>query len=83
MYIQRRHDVDPLTGVDGTQLWLLPNLEEILAPAGRGSRGATTAVIWIKREDEPDDILVYGTQSGHLVVWKEMKRPEKVSSCVR
>ena len=57
----------------------MPNLEEVSAPAGPGCRGATTALTWIRREDEPDDILVYGTQSGHLVAWKEVKQPEKVS----
>lgn len=34
-------------------------------------RGATTVLTWIRREDEPNDALVYGTQRGFLVCWRQ------------
>ena len=56
----------------------MPVLTPIDGPSGAGHRGATTAIIWITRDDEPEDVLVYGTQSGHLVVWKEVHRHSQV-----
>ena len=40
-------------------------------PTQAGFRGATTALIWVRREDKVEDSLVYGTQAGYLVGWKE------------
>jgi hypothetical protein len=33
-------------------------------------------VIWIRREDEPDEVLFYGTQSGYLVCWRQVQHPK-------
>ncbi|KJA13943.1 hypothetical protein HYPSUDRAFT_98037, partial [Hypholoma sublateritium FD-334 SS-4] len=41
-----------------------------------GNRGATTALAWIRREDEPDDGLIYGTASGLVVCWREVSGRE-------
>ncbi|KAJ7826761.1 hypothetical protein B0H13DRAFT_1918029 [Mycena leptocephala] len=35
------------------------------------SGGATTAITWINRDDEPGDILVYRTINGYLVTWQQ------------
>jgi hypothetical protein len=51
----------------------MPDLREIIRPSGVGRRGATTSLAWIRREDAPEDVLVYGTQAGDVVVWKEKK----------
>ena len=40
-------------------------------PGGAGKRGTTTALTWVRRDDEVEDGVVYGTQGGYLVVWKE------------
>ncbi|KAJ6559598.1 hypothetical protein B0H19DRAFT_1260311 [Mycena capillaripes] len=34
-------------------------------------RGATTTITWTNRDDEPGDILFYGTINGYLVSWKQ------------
>src|SRR5947209_7392961 len=68
-----------ITGMEGTQLWKLPNAKRIAIPCEAGARGATTSLIWAKRDDEPDDVLFYGTQGGILVGWKEVKHEKVVS----
>lgn len=45
-------------------------MKPLESPVGAGNRGATTAIAWVRREDEPEDGLIYGTQNGHLVCWK-------------
>jgi hypothetical protein len=40
-------------------------------PANGGLRGATTAITWTNRDDEPGDILFYGTINGYLVSWQQ------------
>ncbi|KAF7324373.1 WD40 repeat-like protein [Mycena venus] len=39
--------------------------------APSGSRGATTYLLWVRREEEPAEILIFGTQLGLLVCWKQ------------
>ncbi|KAJ7478959.1 WD40-repeat-containing domain protein, partial [Mycena latifolia] len=58
-------------GTDGVKLWDLTKLADLLRPNGAGIRGATSALLWIRREDEPGELLVYGTQMGYVVVWKQ------------
>ncbi|RDB18853.1 hypothetical protein Hypma_014539 [Hypsizygus marmoreus] len=67
-------------GVDGVRLWNLRTATELARPSGAGQRGATTALAWIQREDEPDDGLVYGTANGYLVCWKETRGSEDLAS---
>lgn len=49
------------------------NGRQVSRPSGAGHRGATTALAWVRREDEPDDGLVFGTANGYLVSWKETR----------
>ncbi|KAJ7018621.1 WD40-repeat-containing domain protein [Mycena alexandri] len=58
-------------GSDGTRLWNLEQMSSIARPAGAGIRGATTALLWVRREDEAAEILFFGTQQGFLVCWKQ------------
>ncbi|KAJ7037649.1 WD40-repeat-containing domain protein [Mycena alexandri] len=56
---------------DGTRLWNLENMTAIARPAGAGIRGATTALLWVRREDEAAEVLFFGTHRGFLVCWKQ------------
>ncbi|KAJ7080660.1 WD40-repeat-containing domain protein [Mycena belliarum] len=58
-------------GTDGVKLWDLTTLAALARPNGAGIRGATSALVWIRREDEAGEILVYGTQIGFVVFWKQ------------
>ena len=60
-------------GIDGVNLWVLPTMTSLVTPNGAGQRGATTALVWVRREDDPDDVLFYGTQKGLLVCWKQSR----------
>ncbi|KAF7346868.1 hypothetical protein MSAN_01826200 [Mycena sanguinolenta] len=46
-----------------THLYLVSPVQEI--------GGATTCVLWVRREDEAAEILFYGTENGWLVCWKQ------------
>ncbi|KAJ7818027.1 WD40-repeat-containing domain protein [Mycena leptocephala] len=48
-------------GNDGTRIWNLAGMVEI----------STRPATWINRDDEPGDILVYGTINGYLVTWQQ------------
>ncbi|KAJ7036009.1 hypothetical protein C8F04DRAFT_1181782 [Mycena alexandri] len=41
-------------------------MREIESPKSPAIRGASTAFVWIKREDDLSEALFYGTQNGHL-----------------
>ncbi|KAE9383924.1 hypothetical protein BT96DRAFT_1027034 [Gymnopus androsaceus JB14] len=58
-------------GADGVRIWSLQTNGQLKGPTGAGTRGATTALTWISRTDDPDEALFYGTQSGALVCWKQ------------
>ncbi|KAJ6540095.1 WD40-repeat-containing domain protein [Mycena sp. CBHHK59/15] len=58
-------------GTDGTQIWDLETMQRIRSPVSPGPRGATTSVAWIKRDDEPGDVLFWGTQNGYVVCWRQ------------
>ncbi|KAG6903636.1 hypothetical protein DXG01_016112, partial [Tephrocybe rancida] len=72
-----RHIVsEVVVGADGVRIFDLRRsgkvrFSPVVTPVGVGIRGATTALAWIQREDEPDDGLVYGTQAGYVVCWKQ------------
>ncbi|KAJ6579911.1 hypothetical protein B0H10DRAFT_1744265, partial [Mycena sp. CBHHK59/15] len=36
-----------------------------------GVRGASTALTWIQREDEPGEAFFFGTQNGFLICWRQ------------
>ncbi|KAK0458333.1 WD40-repeat-containing domain protein [Desarmillaria tabescens] len=60
-------------GSGGTCLWDLRNDRLLKRPSAAGSRGNTTAMIWIRREDDSDEVLVYGTLNGYMACWKQAK----------
>ncbi|KAJ7776663.1 hypothetical protein B0H14DRAFT_2631674 [Mycena olivaceomarginata] len=65
-------------GTDGTKIWDLTTMRELGSPKSPETRGASTALVWIKREDNLGKALFYGTQNGQLglAVFEEI-------SCVR
>ncbi|KAE9395485.1 hypothetical protein BT96DRAFT_788751, partial [Gymnopus androsaceus JB14] len=42
-----------------------------------GDRVFTTALIWITRPDDTEEGLAYGTDKGHLCIWKRDKAESK------
>ena len=40
-------------------------------------------VAWINHEDTLDAGLIYGTQAGFLVGWKEVRKPERGVSALK
>ena len=58
-------------GDNGTHIWNLKTGQIVRIPADAGSRGATTALVWVIRQDDPDEALVFGTTSGYFVFWKK------------
>ncbi|PBK83582.1 hypothetical protein ARMGADRAFT_1037754 [Armillaria gallica] len=63
-------------GTDGVTLF--QQLAPIGHPAGVGERGATTAMIWIRCSNDPLETLLFGTQNGHLVQWKQAAMSSKI-----
>ena len=61
---------DHITEVNGVQVWVLPSMKTLVTPVGAGNRGTTTAIAWVRWEDEPDDVVIYGIQNGYLACWK-------------
>ncbi|KAF8180504.1 WD40-repeat-containing domain protein [Mycena galopus ATCC 62051] len=61
-------------GGDGIYIWDFRKKtpQATLRPVGPSARGATTALLWVRNEDHPGDILVFGTQSGHVGCWTQM-----------
>ncbi|KAJ7121074.1 hypothetical protein C8R44DRAFT_877385 [Mycena epipterygia] len=55
-----------LTSTDGTKVWDLSTMRELGSPKSPEIRGASTALVWIKREDDLSEALFYGTQNGQL-----------------
>jgi hypothetical protein len=55
-------------------IWNMHTRVKIRAPNKAGLRGAMTALTWLPHEDELEVGLVYGTQAGFLVGWREIKK---------
>ncbi|KAJ7500683.1 WD40-repeat-containing domain protein [Mycena galericulata] len=51
-------------GSDGVRLWDLVKMRSVNRPTGAGNRGSACVLLWVRREDEPGEILVFGTQTG-------------------
>ncbi|KAJ7605666.1 WD40-repeat-containing domain protein [Mycena polygramma] len=69
---------------DGTKVWNLDTMQQLRSPGSSATRGATTAIAWIKRDDDPGEVLSYGTQGGYLVCWRQatgVQDFEEVSCC--
>jgi hypothetical protein len=60
-----------LPGDKGTCIWNLMTSEMVTVPAGAGSRGATTALVWVTRQDDREEALVFRTTGGYLVIWRK------------
>ncbi len=68
------------TGIKGISLFY--RLQPISIPAGVGERGATTTLIWLRRADDPVETLMYGTQNGYVVLWKQSGYQSQVNFCL-
>ncbi|KAJ7190015.1 WD40-repeat-containing domain protein [Mycena haematopus] len=58
-------------GADGTLVWDLETMRQLRTPSNSGIRGTTTAILWVKRADDPGNTLFYGTVEGYLVAWRQ------------
>lgn len=58
------------------KLWSLPAMGRIRSPCGAGSRGATSSIVWVRRDDEPDEALFFGTQNGYLICWQQSRHSQ-------
>ncbi|KAF7324919.1 WD-REPEATS-REGION domain-containing protein [Mycena kentingensis (nom. inval.)] len=58
-------------GDDGVKIWDLATQSKIPAPAWSELRGPTTKVLWIKREDDDEALLLFGTGHGFIGCWRE------------
>ncbi|KAJ7073087.1 WD40-repeat-containing domain protein [Mycena amicta] len=58
-------------GSDGTKVWDLVTLRQVQYPASSNNRGATTSLLWLKREDDVGKALVFGTEGGYLLCWRQ------------
>jgi hypothetical protein len=63
----------PCSGADGTKIWDLSTMRELRTPKFQPQCGASTALVWIKREDDLAEGLIYGSQHGQLTCLKEEK----------
>ena len=63
-------------GDDGVKIWNLIEETQFRVPSGPGQRGATTALIWVQHDDEVEDGVIYGTEGGYLISWKEASRKD-------
>ena len=76
-----------IEGDDGVKIWDLMPVEktQFRVPGGPGQRGATTALIWVQRDDEVEEGVIYGTEGGYLISWKEASQARKnvkVCGCI-
>ncbi|KAJ7803553.1 hypothetical protein B0H13DRAFT_2388960 [Mycena leptocephala] len=60
-----------IAAADGTRVWDLQTMQEIRGPSSGGIMGATTSIMWIKREDNVGEVLFYGMQKGYIVRWRQ------------
>ncbi|KAJ7719524.1 WD40-repeat-containing domain protein, partial [Mycena maculata] len=60
-------------GNDGTRIWDLQRMTQIPnRPASSGIRGATTTIAWTNLDDDPGEMLFYGTITGFLISWRQV-----------
>ncbi|KAJ7259352.1 WD40-repeat-containing domain protein [Mycena rebaudengoi] len=58
-------------GADGTLVWDLEQMRQHRNPGNPGIRGSTSAILWVKRVDDPSNTLFYGTGEGYVVGWRQ------------
>ncbi|KAJ7771204.1 WD40-repeat-containing domain protein [Mycena olivaceomarginata] len=56
-------------GSQGTHLWNIDKMTQLHCPCAAGSRGGTCTLLWVRRADEPGEILFSGTQNGYFFCW--------------
>lgn len=56
-------------GGNGTFIWDLQKMSIVKHISSNEIRDATTAILWVKRQDTLEEGLIYGTGSGYLVFW--------------
>ncbi|KAF7300373.1 Transcriptional corepressor [Mycena chlorophos] len=67
-------------GTDGTKVWDVRSDRPLEAPQSSAVLGATTAVIWVKNEDDLNLALWSGTERGYLICWKAVARKKAYSA---
>lgn len=58
------------SGGDGTIIWQLASKKILQNISTFGTRGATTSIIWVRRDDTLDEGFVYGTHNGYLIFYR-------------
>ena len=54
-------------------------MRAVETPQSSEWRGPTTAVLWLKREDDAVDGLVSGSQRGYLFCWETAKQRARIA----
>ncbi|KAJ7757419.1 hypothetical protein B0H14DRAFT_2634884 [Mycena olivaceomarginata] len=70
------------TSTDGAKVWDLRTMHEVRSPDSPAIRGGTTALVWIKREDDLSEVLFYGTEHAAKITYQGLAVFEELS-CVR
>ncbi|KAJ7838321.1 hypothetical protein B0H14DRAFT_3700256 [Mycena olivaceomarginata] len=70
------------TSTDGAKVWDLRTMREVRSPDSPAIRGGTTALVWIKREDDLSEALFYGTEHAAKITYQGLAVFEELS-CVR
>ncbi|KAJ7046099.1 hypothetical protein C8F04DRAFT_1173062 [Mycena alexandri] len=58
-------------GSEGTRLWSARTFREIQRPTAITARGETTALLCVRRVDEPVDVIYSGTSEGYFFCWRQ------------
>ncbi|KAJ7086805.1 hypothetical protein B0H15DRAFT_801451 [Mycena belliarum] len=58
-------------GSEGTRLWSARTFREIQRPTEITARGDTTALLCVRRVDEPVDVIYSGTSEGYFFCWRQ------------
>ncbi|KAK7467563.1 hypothetical protein VKT23_004616 [Stygiomarasmius scandens] len=56
-------------GSDGVKIWNMTSFKEV--PIAATWRGAATALLWLRRPDRAEEILIYGTSTGFIGGWRQ------------
>jgi hypothetical protein len=63
-------------GYDGVCVWRVDVSKTVPDPGVPIERGELTSICWIKRGDEPDDGIAFGTGAGYVTVWMQRGRED-------
>jgi WD40 repeat protein len=74
MYCLPGGAADDKEGMDGIKLWDLRKGTNLNPPQqGYELRGQPSAMVWAKRRDDQQSLLVIGTALGYLTLWNEVR----------